>query len=130
MSLCNDLKRFRGHCSGNHLKRFEEGWLHVSGLHVLPHSGSGGTSLENLHAIVASVSHDDAPVAVKYDATAGFAELSVVRALAADDAKRDRRSRCSAALARVDCRFQQQCDLTARVVLLYTGVIFSAVRQL
>ena len=39
---------------------------------------AGGSSLQNLHAIVAGVSHDDAPVAVDGDAATREAELSVV----------------------------------------------------
>ncbi len=38
--------------------------------------GAGGSSLENLHAMVEGVSHDDAPVAVDGDAALGVVELS------------------------------------------------------
>ena len=38
---------------------------------------AGGSSHKNLHAIVAAVSHDDAPVAVDGDAAEGAAELPV-----------------------------------------------------
>jgi hypothetical protein len=37
----------------------------------------GGSSLENLHAMVVGVSHDDAPVAVDGDAAKRLAEFSV-----------------------------------------------------
>ena len=39
--------------------------------------GAGGSSLENLHAMVEGVSHDDAPVAVDGDAALGVVELSI-----------------------------------------------------
>ena len=39
--------------------------------------GAGGSSLENLHAMVVGVSHHDAPVAVDGNATTGVVELSV-----------------------------------------------------
>ena len=48
--------------------------------------GAGGSSLQNLHAMVVGVSHDDAPVAVDGDAAARLVELPVTRALAADGA--------------------------------------------
>ncbi len=38
---------------------------------------AGGSSLQNLHAMVAAVSHDDAPVAVDGDAATRVAELPV-----------------------------------------------------
>ena len=38
---------------------------------------TGDTSLENLHAMVAGVSHDDAPVAVDGDAAKRAVELPV-----------------------------------------------------
>ena len=39
--------------------------------------GAGGSSLQNLHAMVVGVSHDDAPVAVDGDAAIRVVELSV-----------------------------------------------------
>ncbi len=48
--------------------------------------GAGGSSLQNLHAMVAGVSHDDAPVTVDGDAAPRAAEFSVARASAADGA--------------------------------------------
>ncbi len=39
--------------------------------------GAGGNSLENLHAMVSGVSHDDAPVAVDGDAAIRVVELPV-----------------------------------------------------
>ena len=39
--------------------------------------GRGGSSLENLHAMVEGISHDDAPVAVDGNATKRLVELSV-----------------------------------------------------
>ena len=45
---------------------------------------AGGSSLQNLHAMVVGVSHDDAPVAVDGDAAIRAVELSVASALAAD----------------------------------------------
>ena len=47
---------------------------------------AGGSSLQNLHAMVVGVSHDDAPVAVDGDAATRVVELSVVIATAADGA--------------------------------------------
>ncbi len=38
---------------------------------------AGGSSLQNLHAMVVGVSHDDAPVAVDGDAATTDVELSV-----------------------------------------------------
>ena len=38
---------------------------------------AGGSSLQNLHAMVAGVSHDDAPVAVDGDTTTRVVELPV-----------------------------------------------------
>ena len=38
---------------------------------------AGGSSLENLHAMVAGVSHDDAPIAVDGNAAKRVRELSV-----------------------------------------------------
>ncbi len=40
--------------------------------------GAGGSSLENLHAIVVGVSHHDAPVAVDENAAIRAVELSVI----------------------------------------------------
>ena len=40
-------------------------------------AGGGSSSLENLHAMVAGVGHDDAPVAVDGDAAQGAVELPV-----------------------------------------------------
>ena len=40
-------------------------------------AAAGGSSLQNLHAIVVGVSHDDAPVAVDGDAATRAVELSV-----------------------------------------------------
>ena len=48
----------------------EEGWGGEGGL-------KGGSSLENLHAMVTGVSHDHAPVAVDGDAATRAAELPV-----------------------------------------------------
>ena len=48
--------------------------------------GAGGSSLQNLHAMVAAVSHDDAPVAVDGDAATRAVESSVAWAEAADGA--------------------------------------------
>ena len=39
--------------------------------------GAGGSSIQNLHAIVEGVSHDDAPVAVDGDAALRAVEQSV-----------------------------------------------------
>ena len=39
--------------------------------------GAGGSSLENLHAMVEGVSHDDAPVAVDGDAATRVLEFCV-----------------------------------------------------
>ena len=39
--------------------------------------GAGGSLLQNLHAMVAVVSHDDAPVAVDGDTAKRAVELSV-----------------------------------------------------
>ena len=39
--------------------------------------GAGGSSLENLHAMVEGVSHDDAPVAVDGNAATRLDEFSV-----------------------------------------------------
>ena len=47
---------------------------------------AGGSSHKNLHAMVAVVSHDDAPVAVDGDAAVRTAELPVTRATAANGA--------------------------------------------
>ena len=47
---------------------------------------AGGSSLQNLHAMVEGVSHDDAPVAADGDAATRVAELSVACAFAADGA--------------------------------------------
>ena len=47
---------------------------------------AGGSSLQNLHAMVAAVSHDDAPVTVDGDAALRAAELSVAETIAADGA--------------------------------------------
>jgi len=43
----------------------------------LSRGDAGGSSLHNLHAMVAGVSHDDAPVAVDGDAAKRAVELSV-----------------------------------------------------
>ena len=40
-------------------------------------AGGGSSSLQNLHAMVAGVGHDDAPVAVDGDAAVGVGELPV-----------------------------------------------------
>ncbi len=47
---------------------------------------AGGSSHKNLHATVAVVSHDDAPVAVDGDAAQRTAKLPVTRATAANGA--------------------------------------------
>ena len=49
-------------------------------------AGAGGSSLQNLHAMVVGVSHDDAPVAVNGDAAKRVDELSGFVAEAADGA--------------------------------------------
>ncbi len=45
--------------------------------------GAGGSSLQNLHKMVAVVSHDDAPVAVDSDAALRVVELEAARPSAA-----------------------------------------------
>ena len=52
----------------------------------LSRRGAGGSSLQNLHAMVAGVSHDDAPVAVDGDTAIRGEEMSVAKAVAADGA--------------------------------------------
>ena len=52
----------------------------------LSRRGAGCSSLHNLHAMVAGVSHDDAPVAVDGNAAIGGEEMSVAKAVAADGA--------------------------------------------
>ena len=52
----------------------------------LSRGGAGCSSLHNLHAMVAGVSHDDAPVAVDGNTAIRGEEMSVAKAVAADGA--------------------------------------------